>query len=75
MSSASQRRQANWLAAAAPHPVAGWAPGQVVYVREGALIDFPALYQRMVTRRRALVVTGLFQESVATIDISKLENA
>jgi hypothetical protein len=66
-------RQGQWAKRAAPHPVSGWARGQVT-LREGPLIDFPALYQRMVTRRRARVVTGLFCESVATIDISLLEN-
>jgi hypothetical protein len=74
MSNASQRRQENWLAAAAPHPVSGWAPGQVTYVNAGPLIDFPALYQRMVSRRRARITIGLFFESTATIDIERLEN-
>jgi len=68
------RREANWLTQIAPHPASRWAPGQVTFVREGPLLDFPALFQRMVTRRRARVVTGLFGQSCATIDIGSLEN-
>jgi hypothetical protein len=44
-------------------------------VREGsALADYPALYQGMVTRRRARVEVGLFYGSRATIDVAHLED-
>jgi hypothetical protein len=69
------RRETRWLARMAPHPVAGWVDNQVTYINTGALEDFPALFKGMTSRRRARVVTGLFRESVATIDISNLENA
>jgi hypothetical protein len=68
------RREANWLRAVAPHPAVGWADNQLVYVTAGALEDFPALFRGMTSRRRARVITGLFRESVATVDISLLEN-
>jgi hypothetical protein len=68
------RREERWLDAVRPHPVAGWAKNQIVYVRDGALADFPALYQGMVTRRRALVICGLFYGSRATVGIEHLEN-
>lgn len=71
---AQTRREERWLRANATHPVASWADNQLVYVTAGPLLDFPALYQRMITRRRALVVTGLFRESRATINIERLEN-
>jgi hypothetical protein len=68
------RREANWLALAAPHPSSHWTCGQLVRAAKGPLAGHIMFFEGLLSHHRAWVVTNLLGGAKASINISSLED-